>query len=92
WLINEKGPPRREKAKPTDRSTATVRLVGYLSAGTAHYFAQDSGQLDEVDAPGDVSEATVAVEIRGDSLGSFFDRWLVFYDDVRRPVSTDQIG
>jgi hypothetical protein len=34
----------------------------------------------------------VAVEIRGDSLGSFFNRWLVFYDDVRRPVTPDLIG
>ncbi len=34
----------------------------------------------------------MAVEIRGNSLGELFDRWLVFYDDVRRPVTEDLIG
>ena len=32
------------------------------------------------------------MEIRGDSLGSVFDRWLVFYDQVRRPITHDLIG
>ena len=32
------------------------------------------------------------MEIRGNSLGSFFNRWLVFYDDVRRPATADLIG
>ena len=50
------------------------------------------GDLDEVDQPRGSTEATVAVEIRGDSLGPFFNRWLVFYDDVRRPVTSDLIG
>ena len=34
----------------------------------------------------------MAVEIRGDSLGSFFNRWIAFYDDVRRPVTPDLVG
>jgi hypothetical protein len=38
------------------------------------------------------TDDTVAVIVRGDSLGSFFDRWLIFYDDVRRPVTPDLIG
>jgi hypothetical protein len=36
------------------------------------------------------TDSTVAVEIRGESLGSFFDRWIVFYHDVRRLVRADQ--
>jgi hypothetical protein len=48
--------------------------------------------LDEVDPPRGSTEDTVAVEIRGESLGAFFNRWLVFYDDVRRPVTPDLIG
>jgi hypothetical protein len=47
---------------------------------------------DEVDQPRGSTEATVAVEIRGDSLGPFLNRWLVFYDDVHRPVTSDLIG
>lgn len=93
WLLTGKGTARRPKPASGERLRATVPLVGYVSAGAAAtYFQQDSGHLDEVPAPDNASEATVAVEIRGDSLGSFFDRWLVFYDDVRRPVTSDLVG
>jgi hypothetical protein len=70
-----------------------VRVVGYVGAGAeAHYYAVSQGHLDEVPAPEGTTESTVAVEIRGDSLGPLFDHWLVFYDDVRSPVTTDLIG
>ena len=45
--------------------------------------------LDQLDS---ATRATVAVEIRGDSLGPFFNRWLVFYDEMRNPVTDDLIG
>lgn len=69
-----------------------VQLVGYVAAGAAAHFFDDQGDLGEVDAPDGASDNTVAVEIRGDSLGALFDRWLVFYDDVHRPVTGDQLG
>lgn len=78
-----------------DRSDAReqVPVVGYVAAGAhAHYYAEGQGNFDEVPAPEDASPATVAVEIRGESLGSFFNEWLVFYDDVREPVTPDLIG
>jgi hypothetical protein len=34
----------------------------------------------------------VAVEARGDSLGSLFDRALVYFDDRREPVTEDLVG
>lgn len=71
----------------------TVRVVGYVGAGAeAHFYAVSQGDLDEVLAPEGATENTVAVEVRGHSLGSMFDRWLVFYDDVRRPVTADLVG
>jgi hypothetical protein len=72
----------------------TAPLVGYVGAGSeAHFYAVNQGSfLDEVPAPQDSTARTVAVEIRGDSLGSLFDRWIVFYDDVRSPVTHDLIG
>lgn len=71
----------------------TVRVVGYVGAGAeAHFYAVSQGDLDEVPAPEGATENTVAVEVRGHSLGSMFDRWLVFYDDVRRPVTADLVG
>lgn len=75
-------PPRRE-----------VPVKGYVGAGDqAHYYAVAQGDLDTVPAPDNATDRTVAVEIKGTSLGEFFDRWLVFYDDVRSPVTSDLIG
>ena len=55
-------------------------------------FADGQGPFDDVPAPDGSTESTVAVEIRGDSLGPFFNEWLVYYDDVRAPVTPDLIG
>ena len=43
-------------------------------------------------APDAASAKTVAVQIRGHSLGALFDNWLVFYDDVREPPGDDLVG
>jgi len=68
-------------------------LVGYVGAGAvAHFYADGQGPFDEVEAPSDAGEATVAVQIRGDSLGALFDNWLVFYDDVRDPPDDSLVG
>jgi transcriptional regulator with XRE-family HTH domain len=70
-----------------------VAVVGYVGAGSkAHFYAVAQGSLDEVAPPAGATAKTVAVEIRGDSLGALFDRWLVFYDDVRSPVTADLVG
>lgn len=70
-----------------------VPLVGYVGAGAeAHLYSEAQGPFDEVPAPEGSTPATVAAEIRGDSLGSFFDRWLVFWDDVRDPPTNDLLG
>lgn len=67
-----------------------VRLVGYVGAGSqAHFYAAADDPAEEVEAPENASERTVAAEIRGVSLGPAFDRWLVYYDDVRSPVTPD---
>jgi transcriptional regulator with XRE-family HTH domain len=71
----------------------TVPLVGYVGAGAeAHAFGEGQGPFDRVEAPEGATEHTVAVEIRGESLGTLFDQWLVFYDDVRDPPTRDLIG
>lgn len=92
WLLTGKGTKERRPAKIPAAEQRHVDLVGYVGAGAeTHFFAQDTA-LGEVPAPAGSTEATVAVEIRGDSLGTFFDRWLVFYDDVRRPVTSDLLN
>jgi len=69
-----------------------VPLIGYVAAGAeAHYYDGDHF-ADQLEAPEGTTESTVAVQIRGGSLGTFFDGWIIFYDDVRRPVTDDLIG
>ncbi|WP_207633223.1 phage repressor protein [Devosia aurantiaca] len=71
----------------------TVPVVGYVGAGAeAHFYALSDGELDRVPAPDGATPETVAVEIRGESLGPLFERWLVHYDDVRSPITQDLVG
>ncbi|MBR0687303.1 XRE family transcriptional regulator [Bradyrhizobium manausense] len=92
WLLTGKGPKEgRSMQAPADRPRQ-VPLVGYVAAGAEMHFHANDTALDDVPAPFGATDSTVAVEIRGDSLGSFFDRWLVFYDEVRRPVTTELIN
>lgn len=70
-----------------------VPIIGYVGAfSQTHIYAVSAGQLDEIEAPEDATDRTVAVEIKGNSLGELFDRWVVFYDDVRDPVTPDLVG
>lgn len=85
WLLYGRG----DRTKPG----ATVPLVGYVGAGAeAHFYGSADEGLGEVDAPPDATPLTRAAEIRGESLGPLFETWLVFYDDVRTPVTPDLIG
>jgi hypothetical protein len=71
----------------------TVPLVGFVGAGSAAYFFPiEADELDRVPAPEGSTPDTVAVEIRGESLGALFNRWLVFYDNVHRPIVSELIG
>jgi hypothetical protein len=90
WLLTGRGPfPTGDADLPAPKAS----VVGYVGAGAeAHIYDVRPGDLDEVDAPTGSNEATVALEIRGNSLGSLFNRWLVFYDDVRRPMTPDLVG
>jgi transcriptional regulator with XRE-family HTH domain len=84
--------PRRAK-EPTRTSNRPIPIVGYVGASTGegalYGFAHD--QFDEVSRPS-MPEKAVAVEIRGKSFGPLMDGMLVFYEDVRRPVTDDLIG
>lgn len=72
---------------------ATVPVVGYVQAGAeAILFADGQGPFDEVPAPHDATPRTVALRSRGESLGPLLAEWLVFYDDVRSPITPDMFG
>ena len=73
--------------------TPKAPLVGYVGAGAvAHFYAEGQGPFDDVDAPIGAKPTTVAVQIRGHSLGALFDNWLVFYDDIRDPPDESLVG
>jgi transcriptional regulator with XRE-family HTH domain len=70
-----------------------VPIVGYVGAGAEMIsYSEGHGEFDMVEAPRGSSENTVAVEIRGDSLGEGFSGWLAFYDKVMSPPTENLIG
>lgn len=74
---------------PTDR----VKIKGYVGTGDkAHFYAVADDDFEEVDAPGGANDQTIALQIKGKSWGPAMDSWLVFYDDVRSPVTPDLLG
>ena len=86
-------PPRLVGGGRMPPAESRVPLVGFVGAGAqAHYYADAQGPFDEVTAPDAASSRTVAVQVRGHSLGALFDNWLVFYDDVRDPPGDDLVG
>lgn len=71
----------------------TVKVRGYVGASAKmQFYAVADEELEEVERPDGMTDQTIAVEIRGKSLGPLLDTWLVFYDDVRSPVTDDLIG
>lgn len=94
WISDNIGDPFTPQPTADDEVVErTTPVVGYVGAGaTAHFYAVSQGELDQVPPPPDASKSTVAVEVKGDSIGPLFNQWLVFYDDVRSPVTPDLIG
>ncbi|WP_301406252.1 hypothetical protein, partial [Enterococcus entomosocium] len=65
WLLYGK-----DKKSSSEAVQRTVPLVGYVGAGATAFFFGEQGHYDDVPAPDGASTNTVAVEIRGDSLGA----------------------
>jgi hypothetical protein len=71
----------------------TASIFGYIGKGAeGHLFALNHSQLDMVPVPELATPATVALEIRGKSMGAHLDRWFVLYEDRRSPPTADLIG
>lgn len=86
WLMTGRWNGSTEPEKPV------IRVKGYVGASAqGHIYAVPDSDLDDIPAP-DMTESTTALEIKGDSLGSIFDRWYVVYDERREEVTDDMIG
>lgn len=69
-----------------------VRIVGYVAAGGAVMYSDELDGDDTVEAPSDSPPETVAVHVRGESLGAGFDRWIALYARREDPITEDMIG
>jgi transcriptional regulator with XRE-family HTH domain len=86
-------PPRLVGGGRPAHPMGRVPLVGFVGAGAiAHFYADGQGPFDDVEAPDTASPTTVAVQVRGHSLGALFDNWLVFFDDVHELPTESMIG
>ncbi len=87
WLYSGVG-------SPDDNVTSdTVPVVGYVGAGSvATLFAEGQGPLDYVEPPQNATASTVGLKVQGVSLGPVWDEAILFYDDVRSPVTPDLHG
>ncbi len=66
----------------------SVPLKGFVGAGgSAEFYELPEDDLDRVPAPDEVTESTVAVQIRGESMGAPLNNWIVYYDNVQRPIT-----
>lgn len=94
WLLSEAGPETEgDFETEQEQDDRMIPVKGYVVAGAAaRYLPLADAEFDRVHPPADATDETIALEIRGDSLGELFDRWLVFFDDVRSPVTPDLIG
>lgn len=69
-------------------------IVGIARAGTEQIeYASGQGNLGDTEPPEMATEKTVALEVRGSSMGGRIeDGDLVFYEDRREPVTADLYG
>ncbi len=87
WLLYGRG--EAEDVATTD----SVPVVGLVGAGSvATLFAEGQGPLDYVEPPQNATPDTVALHVRGTSLGPAWDESIIYYDDVRSPVTPDLHG
>lgn len=92
-IAAETGVPLEQLEDFGTSASDSVEVVGYVSAGAALLtYGAGQGPFDTVPAPRHRTDNTVAVVVQGTSLGPAFDESIVFYDDVRSPVTEDQIG
>lgn len=70
-----------------------IAIVGYAGAGDDGVnFGEGQGPFGEIRAPDWATDKTVAVHVRGTSLGALLDGWYALYDDRRDPPDHSLAG
>lgn len=87
WLLEGSG------AEDVEDTKASVPVWGKAGAGgEVHAFHEMTGPIGAISMPGEMTDATSAVEITGESLGRLFDGWFAIYDDIRHPPTEDLLN
>lgn len=74
------------------RPLRQVPIVYYVGAGAEVHSMQNADAFDYVEGLDNATPETVAGRITGSSMGPLFDGWLIFWDDMRSPVTADLLG
>lgn len=71
-----------------------IPVRGYVGANSQSFPFNTSnpGDFGSIEASDQDTDQTVALVIIGTSLGEFFNRWYVLYDDVRSPITDNMVG
>lgn len=78
------GAPEQAQGRP---GADTVSIVGAVHDGGLVRF-DEAGRRQKVRAPQWASSDTVALEIRTSDLGSWVERWVLFFDDRKSRAAT----
>ena len=74
-------------------SRGNVPVIGYVGAGDRQYvYDVDAEFIEEIEAPGQMADSTVALAIRGNSLGPAFNGGYVFYSKQPQADIDNLIG
>jgi len=84
WLLSGEGSPEQVEME-------TIPVIGYVGAGGL-WNSWEATKIGEIPSTPDFGTNTVAVKIKGDSMGSHLNGWYAIYDDVRDPPTPDLIG
>ncbi len=94
WVQHGRGAAPPDKIEPKDinlelSAERNVPIVGYAGAGgEARFLPIEDEEALNVYAP----SGTVAVKVRGVSLGTPYDGWFALYRDRREPFTDDLFG
>lgn len=75
-----------------DEAPAGVPVKGWVGASAEAEYYPTETRLDMAPTIAGATPKTIALEIRGTSLGDWFDRWFVYIDDERKPPAPELVG
>lgn len=94
WLLREAGPESVSEPGVDGEyeQSSGIPIKGWVGASSQAQYYPEETHFDDAPMIRDATKDTIALEIRGTSLGELFDRWVVYFDQVRSPVTPDLIG